>query len=86
MPKIAGSTCPCCKRVLDGASCLEDEKLMPNAGDITICIYCLTILEFDNNLKLLEMTNEQISELPHEMRMDLNKIRHAITVVMTDKK
>lgn len=47
------SQCPKCRRLLDAASSVEAPKARPSPGDCTVCIYCRSILEFDNSLKLI---------------------------------
>lgn len=53
--------CPCCNKPLGIAVGLTSSKRSPNNGDISICLFCATILSFrvnDNN----EVTGYDIVE------------------------
>ena len=42
--------CPNCSTVLDGWTHLKEEQ--PEEGDITVCLYCSSVLEFDKKMML----------------------------------
>lgn len=44
--------CPACGHPIDSASVLFDETVRPSPGDLTVCLYCQTVLEFNPILKL----------------------------------
>lgn len=44
--------CPNCNERLTHATAINsDELIMPNAGDVTVCATCVTLLEFDEDIK-----------------------------------
>jgi hypothetical protein len=47
--------CPVCESKLDAATATDDDNVVPKSGDVTICIYCTSVLEFTD-----DMTVEQI--------------------------
>ena len=47
-----GARCPVCDKQLDAATNAEDIDAAPKAGDISVCIYCHTLLEFNEDLTL----------------------------------
>lgn len=54
--------CPHCKYVIDGFTSLEG-KDAPGEGDISICAYCQTVLEFDGNGGLKFATADALAEV-----------------------
>jgi len=50
--RVKKSKCPACSHVLDAATGLEDVTHVPEPGDVTLCINCLELLEFDEKLGL----------------------------------
>ena len=60
-------TCPKCDKVLDGATHAGGEDdAVPTPGDISICLYCVAILQFQEDLSLNELSEEEILEFPSE--------------------
>ncbi|NIT58395.1 MAG: hypothetical protein GWN00_19865 [Aliifodinibius sp.] len=53
--------CPSCKAVVDGYTSVNCEGT-PEPGDITICVYCNSILQFDSNMKMILASHEVIEE------------------------
>jgi hypothetical protein len=52
-------TCPACQQILDGYMiAVEEPETPPEPGDITVCSYCVTPLEFtaEQTLRRLDMT------------------------------
>lgn len=44
--------CPNCLETLTHATTINsDVAIMPTAGDVTVCATCVSLLEFDENLK-----------------------------------
>lgn len=57
--------CPKCKSVLDAATSL-DEDATPAINDITVCLYCSTILIYKNEndkIGLKEITQEELKSI-----------------------
>ena len=46
------NNCPKCNSLLDDVTAMEDGT-MPEAGDITLCLYCGEILEFTKGMDLM---------------------------------
>jgi hypothetical protein len=46
--------CPKCETVLDGATDLDGKGVAPSPGDITMCIYCHTVMEFTDDMQFAE--------------------------------
>lgn len=66
--------CPTCRNILDGATCCSDnEKKHPVKGDITICVYCSEILEYEEGCFLHKIPDERFIQInfddPNAFRM-----------------
>lgn len=60
------AACPHCKQKLDAASGLQGDKDIPGPGDLSICLYCGTILEYEEGFFLHVATDERLSALNME--------------------
>ena len=76
--------CPSCNKQLDGITSMAGET-SPCKGDITICLYCATILEFEDGNFLHEMSEDDISKLKMnhpgthaELMSTMNLVKHII--------
>ena len=59
----AYAACPCCGKKLDGATELSGDEATPQAGDFSICLYCGTILEYEEGFFLHVASDESLSRL-----------------------
>lgn len=83
------SVCPGCGQTLN-ATVDPKERGMPRPGDVSLCVGCGTIVQFDRWLYLSVMTPEQIEQLPPKTAEELleqqdrwrvrNKARAAVVV------
>jgi hypothetical protein len=64
------SFCPFCFKMLDAASSVRGEEV-PQPGDFTVCISCCNVLLFDDDMKLLASSLEDI---PMHSRLDFAKV------------
>lgn len=72
--------CPECNYISDataGLNC-EDE---PNVGDISICFKCGAITEFDEDLQLIEMSDEKLSQIKKESPEDYQMLIDAVIMI-----
>lgn len=49
--RVEPSPCPHCGQVLDGASNVTNDE-RPEPGDVTVCIICAGLAEFDEDMNL----------------------------------
>lgn len=55
--------CPNCGKQLDGTTFIKRGDVMPRPGDLSICFYCGTILEFEEGFFVHEFTKDMIDSL-----------------------
>lgn len=75
--KMPEDYCPTCNERLDGVTSL-DANGMPDVGDISLCAYCGELLEFDEDMKLVLLTEEQWDELPQHSKNEMIKIQELV--------
>jgi|SRR5277367_1643086 len=44
--------CPTCRYRTDSATCAKNSRLRPKPGDLTVCLNCGEVLEFQNDMKM----------------------------------
>ena len=52
---VAAPRCPGCGTALNGATAVDLSGVMPTPGDLTVCLYCATALEFVAGESALEL-------------------------------
>ena len=53
--------CPNCGKITDMATSTDGRDMNPSSGDISICIGCSTINQFDDDLTIIQMPIERIN-------------------------
>lgn len=61
--RVDASPCPVCNAKLDAATCASQAGRSPRPGDITVCLYCATILVFNPDLSHREADVNDLMEL-----------------------
>lgn len=57
--KNTKARCPCCKKKVDGYQSVDHEE-QPKPGDVTICVYCRSVLRFNDGMGLEIATAEDM--------------------------
>ena len=65
------SICPNCQHPLDAAGTMDGSAAKPEKDDLTICLHCAAVLQFNADLTLRQPTPEEVIEFPAETRYDL---------------
>ncbi len=60
--QIPLSQCPCCGHPQEVATS-PDGKQAPEPGDISICLACSTVNQFDESLKIVPVSKEILKEI-----------------------
>lgn len=80
--------CPSCKTNLDNQAQLAhepDKSLVPNPGDINICIYCGNITEFTDCGEAVIISNEKLQKIKNNKEI-WDQIVFVRTVIQEAKK
>jgi uncharacterized protein (DUF2237 family) len=79
--RTSADACPACLHPLDGVSSLgEAETPEPAVGDVTVCIYCASVLEWagcGDQKVLTKAPAATIAQLAPEQRHALARARYA---------
>ena len=76
--QIIESACTACGKTLDSAACVGEDA-MPTEGDITLCIGCGHLMAFDQDLKLRELTAQEMKMIAGDQRLlAASKAMHAM--------
>jgi hypothetical protein len=51
-PALYADCCPACRYVVDAAMNMRDGTALPDPGDLSICLNCGALLQFDALLRL----------------------------------
>jgi hypothetical protein len=60
-------SCPQCSAILNAATpleCCKGEQSPPRPGDITVCVYCSTLLKIGEGNQYLRVTEEERASFP----------------------
>ena len=57
------SSCPNCNRKMDRATGIRDRDDVPEPGSISICICCAAINEYDDDLRLRLLPEDELKEI-----------------------
>lgn len=61
--RIPVSLCPECGYKMDGTAAAAAEHLMPQAGDVSVCLNCGQLLLFEEAMTMRKPTREEVAEL-----------------------
>jgi hypothetical protein len=60
------SRCPVCRYEMDSATCASKKDEEASAGDVSVCLNCGEMLQFNDILVLKPLPPEQLASLPAE--------------------
>jgi hypothetical protein len=69
--------CPICKSKLNAATA-PDGRSTPVAGDVSLCIKCSAVLEFDKKLNVVLLTEKTRKKLSEDVLEEIAQIQRAI--------
>lgn len=73
---ISEARCPSCRHAVNSASNMHGKRPLP--GDITVCVRCAAVSQFDVKMRLNPVTQKQLDQLPPEHRKELWRMRKGI--------
>ena len=69
--------CPECDKITDAATQVGGNN-KPSEGDISLCIYCGAINQFDNDNNIISLPNDKLEEIkeyePDTYKMIINTV------------
>lgn len=80
---LPGKICPKCKEPLTGASAVFGEQVDPVSGDVSICIHCLTLLTYNDDLTSRVLEIVEFLGLPDDTRLELTRALRALIEVQS---
>lgn len=61
---IEKNKCPSCGELIDANTNIDGNKeVTPGPGDLSLCIYCATMLEYEDNLTLKVLQREKLNRI-----------------------
>ena len=69
--------CPSCKRMLDAVTSAFDNSV-PKPFDITVCLYCHTVLQLGIDMKLRELSRNEMNRLPDEVLHEIVLLQYTM--------
>ena len=74
--------CPGCKSICDGFT--GDEMYgQPKPNDYTICMYCASVCVFNDDMEMVEVTEEEFDKLSEEVKEELNQGREIASLFIS---
>lgn len=70
--------CPKCSKRLDAATSLEDDQAKPQPGDCTVCFYCSSLLTYNSDYSLKELSEADMKKLDPQVQDSLLTAQKAI--------
>ena len=79
--------CPGCGYPIDSHACTDpdDPGGKPGKDDLSLCVKCLTWHKYDDNVKLLPLTPEDISKIDPETIAHMAKVRDKMLAIKSQK-
>jgi hypothetical protein len=76
----ASMSCPACNRKIDEATAIQEDRAKPMVGDISVCLYCGTLLRFItvDPLRCRIMTDLDLKDISPESYAKLKFIQARI--------
>jgi len=75
---ILPQECPYCGYHIDAATCVSDSHARPIAGDLTLCMRCAGLLEFNNAGRIVPKNERDIE--PEQLR-EIQRVQSVIRQV-----
>lgn len=72
------STCPVCKYEMDSATCVGVEGIEPQPGDVSLCLNCGEVLQYNDILVLKTVTDEELAFMDNQSKAAITMARSFI--------
>lgn len=61
--RMPEACCPSCEHTLDAATSADGSDQRPQAGDLSVCFYCASVLMFNDDFTLRQLSGEEFDAL-----------------------
>ena len=78
MLSLKENYCPICNALIDAATGATPDAITPKPGDLSVCLYCTSYLQYDKDLVPQELSVDALLDLPDEVKLTLHRIRKNI--------
>ena len=78
MQLLKENYCPICNALIDAATGATPDAITPKPGDLSVCLYCTSYLQYGEDLIPQELSVDDLVNLPDEERLILHRIRKRI--------
>lgn len=69
--------CPVCSYITNRAAAVDDQ-VPPKPGDYSICFNCTSFVTFDDDMRIVLLTDNEIAQMPFDVVILLNRTRKLI--------
>jgi hypothetical protein len=70
--------CPHCQTVIANYTSMKDPGDKPSPGNLMICVNCLSLCKYGDDLKLEQLTEEEKQNFPPELLIEIDSMIEAI--------
>jgi hypothetical protein len=56
----------------------DGSNALPDVGDLSVCAYCFSFLQFDEHFALNVLTDAEVGALPDYARIGLQRLRRVL--------
>ena len=71
--------CPKCQKILTAVTCTTEDHNAPKPGDVTVCVYCESALEFTDDLSLMLASPETLADA--EVAADIKRSVEVVRLI-----
>jgi hypothetical protein len=76
--RLEPCSCPHCGYEVDSHTTVSSEQTLPEKDDLSVCFHCANFLKYDQDLKLVPFTEEDISKTDTETLEVLKNIAERV--------
>lgn len=73
--KMHKQHCCACNKLIDAATSADGDSEPPGPGDITICVYCGEVLEYQDNMDIAKLSEKSFASIPDGTQRYLRELQ-----------
>jgi hypothetical protein len=75
--KLGKDYCPHCNEIIDACSSMEGAT--PEPGDVTVCFYCVSILQFRDDMSIQLLPDVVVDSFEDSFKKQLRLLQQSIS-------